>query len=72
MMSKNYLSRAEVMSRFGLKSTATLYGWIKRGLLPQPIRFGRCACFRRESVDKAEALIVARAEENMRLASSKR
>ncbi len=65
-MDKKYLTRTDVMERFEIRSTATLYDWIRKGRLPRPIRFGRRVKFRRESIEKAENRLVERAEENMR------
>jgi predicted DNA-binding transcriptional regulator AlpA len=64
--SNRYMTPREVMQKFGIASTATLYAWVRAGKLPSSIRFGRKVYFSKTSIDKAETRLIKKAEENFR------
>lgn len=60
----NWMSPTEVMERFGI-SRATMNRWMRAGKLPQSVQIGRRVWFAKTSIDRAERLMVERAEASM-------
>jgi prophage regulatory protein len=53
---KRYLRRPAVQARYGHVATATLYGWMDRGLFPRPIRIGpRMVAWDEDDLDAHDA-----------------
>jgi len=51
---KQILVSAEELARLLSVSTVTIYDWVRKGKLPQPIRFGRrCSRWRLSEVEAA-------------------
>src|SRR5262249_55273267 len=64
---KRYLRLPAVRARYGEAATATIYGWMERGLFPRPIRIGpRMVAWDEDDLDAHDA----RLRSNMSLAMS--
>lgn len=69
-MITEYMSMKGLCEHLGV-CKSTVYTMIRKGELPKPIRKGKSVYFFGASVEKAERALIARAEKNLRLASSR-
>ena len=61
----NWMQPSEVMERFGI-SRATMNRWIRTGKLPRTVRIGQRTWFAKSSIDRAERLMIERAEASLK------
>ncbi len=61
----NTITRAEFKAQFGIGET-TLCKWIKQGVVPAPIRMGRCTVWFPDAVEKTLDALRRRSEKNLR------